>query len=82
VQSRYRTHRSSSRLGAAVTLTPQQRAIILANLPPLPAATTAPMPSDPGFWNAASDTEKVVIVGAGVGALALVWLALKRKRRR
>jgi MYXO-CTERM domain-containing protein len=70
-------------LGAAVTLTPQQRATILANLPPLAAGASAPAPSAaPDFWQSASDTEKVVIVGAGVGAVALVWLALKRKRRR
>jgi len=52
--------------------------------PPAPSAPVrATAPSNaPGFWSSASTTEKVVIVGAGALALALLYSALKPSRRR
>ena len=43
------------------------------------AAAPAPAPAaSPGFWAAASTTEKVAIVGAGGLAVLLLYLALKK----
>jgi hypothetical protein len=47
----------------------------------LAPAATAPS-SAPGFWQNASTGEKIAIGVAGVGAVALVALALSKKSRR
>jgi hypothetical protein len=49
---------------------------------PIRASAPAPATASTGFWESASTTEKVVIVGAGGLAALLLYYALKPSRRR
>lgn len=53
---------------------PSPAAAAAAQAPAAPAQPT----TTPGFWESASTGEKVAIVGAGAGALLLLFLAMKK----
>ena len=62
-------------------ITPPSPAELAAFGPQTAVRASAPAPSAaPGFWESASDLEKVAIVGGGLGAALLLYLALKKKR--
>jgi hypothetical protein len=75
-----------SRLSSSARIGDPVKVIKLTLRPPAAPAPAAPIlaaaPAPAGFWESASTTEKVVIVGAGGLAALILYFALKPARGR